>query len=58
MNWEMIAGLVRHVLTFGGGYLVAKGLVDEQTMTAGVAGVLSLGALVWSIIQKRKAPVE
>jgi len=28
MNKEKILGIVRHILTFGGGYAVAKGYLD------------------------------
>ena len=42
MNIDMILGLVRHLLTFGGGHLVAKGLVDESTMLEIVAAVITV----------------
>ena len=29
MNKESILGIVRHVLTFAGGYIAAKGVVDQ-----------------------------
>ena len=30
MTRDQFLGIVRHVLTFGGGYLIAKGVVDES----------------------------
>lgn len=54
INWEMIAGLVRHLLTFGGGWLVTKGLVDEGTMNELVGGLMTVIGIVWSVAQKWK----
>ncbi len=56
MNMEAILGVVRHVLTFGGGFLVAKGWIDADTLTQGVAALATLIGLVWSVIAKKKAP--
>lgn len=55
MNWDAISGIVRHILTFGGGYLVTKGVVDEATMQAAVGAVVTLGGVVWSVVSKRAA---
>ncbi len=55
MAMESILGLLRHLLTFGGGFLVAKGLVDETTMAELVgAGITVIGG-VWSIYNKAQA---
>jgi len=55
MNIEMIGGLIRHLLTFGGGILAAKGYGDAETwaVIAGAAATLAGG--VWSIFIKRPA---
>lgn len=48
---EVLAGILRHVLTAAGG----AGMVvadDEIQMVA--AGLITLGGLVWSVIQKRR----
>lgn len=52
---EQLIGIVRHGLTFIGGVVVMKGLVDESTMTEITGGVLTLVGAVWSIIEKNKA---
>lgn len=53
MKKEIIMAIVRHTLTFVGGILIAKGLVDESTMQE-LAGSLSTSVgLIWSIIQKQ-----
>jgi hypothetical protein len=54
MNMEALMGVIRHILTFGGGFLVAKGLVDEETMLQAVAALATLIGLGWSIFAKKK----
>jgi hypothetical protein len=54
MSKEAILGVVRHILTFGGGLLVSKGAVDEATMLEGVGAIITLAGIVWSIRQKKK----
>jgi hypothetical protein len=48
-----ILGVVRHLLTFGAGYLVARGFIDESTAEALVGAVLTLIGVGWSIYDKR-----
>lgn len=54
MNTAMILGLVRHLLTFGGGWVVAQGWVDEATMTEAVGAVMTLAGIVWSAMAPEK----
>ena len=63
MNKDMILGIGRHVLTFGGGFLVAKGWLSADELSQGVelilgtaGGSLGLVGLVLSILAKRRAP--
>lgn len=49
---EIIALLIRHLLTMYGGTLIEKGLVDPSQADAGVGAVLALFAITWSIVQK------
>lgn len=55
MNSEQIGGLVRHVLTFVGGIVVSKGLVDEQTMITVVGAVATIAGAIWSWAVKKPA---
>jgi len=55
MNMEAVMGVIRHILTFGGGFLVAKGWLDAETLTQAVAAAVTLIGLAWSIIAKKKA---
>ena len=53
MNKDQKLGVIRHVLTFVGGILLAKGLVDESLLTDMVASIMVLVGGVWSILDKR-----
>jgi len=50
---DSILGLVRHVLTFAGGTLLANGLASESEVTDLVGAVITIVGVVWSIIEKR-----
>lgn len=52
---DQILGVIRHVLTFVGGFLVTKGLVDDATLSQGIGALISLMGVVWSVVDK-KAP--
>jgi hypothetical protein len=54
MSKEQILGIVRHTLTFVGGILIMKGLIDETTVTEIVGGVVTLAGTIWSVIEKNK----
>jgi hypothetical protein len=49
---EQILGIVRHGLTFVGGILVMKGLLDEPLWAEISGSVIALTGGVWSIIDK------
>lgn len=48
-------GLVRHILTFVGGYLVTSGFLTESNLNAGIGAIATLIGVVWSVIDKNKA---
>ena len=52
---EQILGIVRHGLTFIGGIIIMKGLVDEATVTEIIGGIITLTGTIWSVIDKNKA---
>jgi hypothetical protein len=45
--------MIRHVLTFGGGALVARGYVDSGTVEAISGALMTIIGAVWSIMDKR-----
>ena len=51
---EQVLGIVRHTLTFVGGIVVMKGLVDEATVTEIIGGVMTLTGTIWSVIDKNE----
>lgn len=51
---ETVLGVVRHILTFVGGYMVAKGIIDETTSVELIGGLVTVIGAVWSIIAKKK----
>lgn len=51
---EQVMGIVRHSLTFIGGFILSKGLIDESTLTEIVGAAATLAGAVWSIIDKNK----
>lgn len=53
MNKDQILGLVRHILTFGGGLAVAKGLLDDTQTTELIGAVITLIGSIWSVVSKK-----
>jgi hypothetical protein len=54
MPKEVWLGFARHILTFVGGLLVARGTVDAATAETVVGAVITLGGAAWSVIDKKK----
>ena len=50
---EQVLGIIRHTLTFVGGIVVMKGLVDETLVTEIIGGAMTLTGAIWSIINKK-----
>jgi hypothetical protein len=49
---EQLLGILRHTLTFVGGILIAKGLIDETTVTEIIGSVVTLTGTIWSVLAK------
>jgi hypothetical protein len=52
---EQVLGIVRHTLTFAGGILITKGLIDESTSMDIIGGAMTLIGTIWSVVEKNKA---
>ena len=52
---EQFLGIVRHSLTFIGGILIMKGIVDDALLNEIIGGVTTLAGAVWSIVSKNNA---
>ena len=51
---QQTLGIIRHALTFIGGIIVMKGLVDEATV-AEISGLaMTFIGAIWSVWDKRK----
>jgi len=54
MNKQQVLGIVRHVLTFGAGFLIAKGKLEPGAAESLIGGLLTVIGGVWSIISPEK----
>lgn len=53
MSKEQVLGMVRHGLTFLGGLLVTKGLMDAGMVQEVLGAVMTLVGAAWSITSKK-----
>lgn len=55
MNKEVILGVIRHLLTASGGFVVAKGLVDDAATWEPIVGaIVTVVGFVWSAFAPEK----
>ena len=54
MNKEQVLGIIRHTLTFVGGFWVMKGITDESFVTEIVGALVTSIGGIWSIVDKAK----
>ena len=52
MRLEFITSLVRHLMTFGGGWLSTAGYATQDDVSALTGGVVVLIGLIWSWLAK------
>jgi len=52
MNQSQIFGIIRHALTFGAGYIAARGWVNAGDVPQIVSAAMTLGGVLWSIYEK------
>jgi positive regulator of sigma E activity len=53
-----IIALLRHLLTFIGGTLVAKGVIDTATLTEIIGAIITLLSVGWMAVEKVKGKPE
>ena len=53
MNTEAWLGLIRHILTTGGGVLASKGVIEAGQVETIVGAVIVLIGVAWSVWAKR-----
>jgi hypothetical protein len=49
---DILFGIIRHFATFGGGWLVAHGLLENSQLSGWVGSVCFLGGIAWSAFEK------
>jgi hypothetical protein len=54
MSKEKVLGIVRHILTFTGGIIVAKGFIQETASEELIGGLMTLIGVIGSIVDKNK----
>ena len=54
MNKQAILGIIRHILTFGGGFMTQNGIATDSEVTTGVSAAVTLVGVIWSILSKKK----
>jgi hypothetical protein len=54
MNAEQFAGIVRAIVAALGGFFVAKGLADAETVAAVSGAVATIAVAAWSVLAKKK----
>ena len=54
MKKEQVLGAIRHILTFVGGFIVAKGLLNEGIVVEIIGGIVTAVGTSWSIVDKVK----
>ena len=52
---DVLTGIIRHLGTFGGGYLVTDGLATQDEVTAAVGALVTLVGFGWSVYSKKAA---
>jgi hypothetical protein len=53
MSNDMWLGIFRHILTVVGGFFVAKGYVDTDTLNSVVGATATLAGVAWSVLDKK-----
>ena len=56
MNKDMLLGFIRHLLTFGGGFLATKGVASTSNIEMAIGAVVTLIGFAWSIWDKKETP--
>lgn len=55
MNYTLFMPIIRHGLQAFGGYLVARGYLDESSVESFIGLAINAGALVWWGVERWRA---
>lgn len=53
MKKEIVFGIIRHTLTFFGGILVLKGVLDEAALSELSGAIITIVGGIWSVLEKK-----
>jgi hypothetical protein len=53
MKKDQVLGIIRHILTFAGGIVVAKGVVEQEIIQEVSGSLVTLIGAIWSILSKK-----
>lgn len=53
---DSILSIIRHLLTFGGGYVAAQGWATQDELTTGISALITLIGVIWGIVDKHNRP--
>ena len=51
---SVLIGVVRHLLTGGGGALVTKGVVSDGQLELAIGAIITIAGVIWSALAKKK----
>ncbi len=54
MNKERLKGIIRHVLTFVGGFAVMQGWIEGDMVNEVIGAVITTLGFVWSVKDKKE----
>lgn len=54
MTKDVILGFIRHILTFGGGYLASSGFLASSDVDLAVGAIVTLIGVGWSALHKKQ----
>ena len=54
MTWEKVNGLIRHLLTLGGGYVVGAGVLPQAEADLVSGALMTVAGVAWSLLAKKK----
>jgi hypothetical protein len=57
MTSDQILGILRAILSAGGGFILAKGWVSAETWAWITGGILTMGPALWSWVSNRPAAI-
>lgn len=57
MNWEQVSSVLRHILTFGGGFIIAKGWISAEAMPGIIGAIITVGGVIWGMFTKTESAI-